>query len=68
MSESVSDLMLREERSKIVPLSETTIWRMERRGEFPRRIQIAPKRVAWSRREVEAWIAGRSAQRYPEAS
>ena len=57
------DLMLRRERAKLVPLSETTVWRMELRGEFPRRIQIARKRVAWSRREVEAWIKNRAAQR-----
>jgi prophage regulatory protein len=57
------ELILRHERRRLVPLSETTVWRMERRGEFPRRITISPKRVAWRRREIEAWLAERESER-----
>ena len=57
------DLILRHERRRLVPISDTTIWRMERRGEFPRRITISPKRVAWRRCEIEKWLATREASR-----
>jgi prophage regulatory protein len=54
------DLILRSERKKLVPLSDTTIWRMERRGEFPRRIVISSKRVAWRRSEIDVWLRQRA--------
>jgi len=57
------ELLLRAERKRLVPLSDATIWRMERRGEFPRRIPISPKRVAWRRHEIEAWLAAREEAR-----
>ena len=43
-----------------IPLSEVTIWRMEKTGQFPARRQISPGRVAWLASEVDAWIASRS--------
>jgi prophage regulatory protein len=58
-----SDLMLRDERAALVPLSEPTIWRLERDGKFPRRFRLGLKRVAWSRREVLDWIAAQAAVR-----
>ena len=57
-----NDLILRAERKRLVPLSDTTVWRMERRGEFPRRISISDKRVAWRRSEIEAWLEKRVAR------
>lgn len=49
----------REQLRLIVPLADTTIYDMERRGEFPRRFQLTPRCVAWDLREVEAWIDAR---------
>jgi predicted DNA-binding transcriptional regulator AlpA len=40
-------------------LSYTTIYHMEKRGEFPARRQLSPGRVMWIRSEVEAWLLGR---------
>jgi prophage regulatory protein len=37
-------------------LSRSTIWRLERRGEFPKHHRIAPNIVAWSELEVSRWI------------
>jgi prophage regulatory protein len=37
-------------------LSRSTIWRLERRGEFPRHHRIAPNVVAWLEEEVANWI------------
>lgn len=56
------DLVLRPERKRLVPLSDATVWRMERRGEFPRRIAISDKRVAWRKSEIQAWLEKRAAR------
>ena len=37
-------------------LSRSTIWRLERRGEFPKHHRIAPNVVAWIEEEVTSWI------------
>ncbi len=37
-------------------LSRSTIWRLERRGEFPKHHRIAPNVVAWVEEDVSAWI------------
>ncbi|WP_454689787.1 helix-turn-helix transcriptional regulator [Achromobacter aloeverae] len=49
----------RNELRQIVPLAETTIYGMERRGEFPRRFNLTPRCVVWDLAEVEAWIEAR---------
>lgn len=49
----------RQELRQIIPLSETTIYEMERRGEFPRRFNLTPRCVVWDLAEVEAWIEER---------
>lgn len=49
----------RQELRQIVPLAETTIYEMERRGEFPRRFNLTPRCVVWDMAEVEAWIEQR---------
>lgn len=38
-------------------------WRLERRGEFPRRIRLGVRRIAWVADEVDAWIEQRIADR-----
>lgn len=43
----------------IIPLSERTIFNMEQRGKFPRRIVLTSRNVAWDLAEVEAWIEER---------
>ena len=51
----------RTELRRLVPLADTTIYEMERRGEFPRRFNLTPRCVVWNLAEVEAWIAARRA-------
>ncbi|KUY74384.1 AlpA family transcriptional regulator [Burkholderia sp. RF4-BP95] len=53
----------RQELRQIVPLAETTIYEMERRGEFPRRFNLTPRCVVWDLAEVEAWIEQRKQDR-----
>ncbi len=38
-------------------LSETTIWRWEKAGKFPRRRRLGPNSVAWVADELEEWAA-----------
>lgn len=49
----------RSELRQIVPLSDTTIYELERRGRFPRRFYLTPRCVAWDLAEVEAWLTTR---------
>ena len=42
-------------------LARSTIWKLERRGDFPRRFKLTERRVGWRRGEVEAWLANRRA-------
>jgi prophage regulatory protein len=51
----------RAELRRLVPLSDTTIYTLERRGDFPRRFLLTARCVAWDLAEVEAWIAARRA-------
>ena len=46
---------------QMVPLADSTIWEMERRGEFPRRFYLTSKCVVWDLEEVEAWLTERRA-------
>lgn len=41
-------------------LSRSTLWRLERRGEFPPHRQISTNAVGWLEEEVNAWIRSRT--------
>jgi len=45
-----------------VPYSDTTIWREEKAGRFPRRVQLGPGAVGWYEDEIDAWINARIRQ------
>lgn len=59
----MSRLIRKQELKKLTGLSDTTIWRMEKLGQFPRRRKIAGYSVAWLESEVLSWIAGLEATR-----
>ena len=42
-----------------VALSRSTIWRMERAGEFPKRRRLSANKVAWWEPEIEEWMRNR---------
>lgn len=46
---------------EVVPLSWSTIDRLEKTGEFPKRWYITDKRCAWNQEEVERWLDQRQA-------
>ena len=37
-------------------LSVATLWRIERKGEFPKAVQITKNRVAYDAQAVDSWI------------
>ena len=45
----------------VVPLSLSTIDRLEEEGEFPKRFYITDRRCAWNQDEVEQWLDKRQA-------
>ena len=49
----------RTELRQIVPLADSTIYEMERRGEFPQRFFLTPRCVVWDLAEVMTWLEGR---------
>jgi len=51
--------ILRGQLKQIVPLADTILCEMERRGEFPRRFALTRRFVVWDLAEVEAWLAAR---------
>ncbi len=51
------------ERKRLVPYSNMHILRLEKAGKFPKRTRLNNGRVCWSFNEVQAWIAGRLAER-----
>ncbi|MBJ8952036.1 MULTISPECIES: helix-turn-helix transcriptional regulator [Enterobacteriaceae] len=51
----------KKELMNMVPLSMSTIDRLEHKGQFPRRWYITDKRCAWNADEVECWLDERQA-------
>jgi prophage regulatory protein len=54
-------LINRKKLHAMIPLCERTIFNLERRGDFPRRIALTSRNVVWDLAEVEAWIDARKA-------
>ena len=56
----LADRLVREqERRRITGVSRSTAWRLERRGEFPRRRAITAHSVGWSAVELHQWVKAR---------
>lgn len=53
------DRMIREPECRVMTtLSNSTRWRMEQEGKFPKRIKIGPSAVAYRLSEIQAWVRG----------
>ena len=40
-------------------LSKSTRWRLEKAGEFPKKIQLGPRAVGWRSDEIIEWVKAR---------
>jgi prophage regulatory protein len=54
--------------AKLVPYSRQHIGRLERAGQFPRRVQVGALRVAWRESEVQDWIRSRQSCPLPSGA
>jgi predicted DNA-binding transcriptional regulator AlpA len=45
----------------ITGLSKVTVWRLEKKGEFPKRVRLSSGAVGWRMSEVMAWLESRQA-------
>lgn len=55
------DRFIREEEvRRITGLSRTSRWRLERRGEFPRRRRISGNAIGWLASEIQEWVKQRA--------
>jgi len=60
MTQQYQNKYLREQEAAIVSgMSRTTRWRLEQRGEFPRRYQISDGITAYKESEVMEWFDSR---------
>lgn len=50
----------------ICGLSRTTVWRMQKTGDFPACVQVSRNRVGWWQSELLAWHRARTPRRLPE--
>ena len=42
----------------VVNLSRSTIYRMEKKGLFPKRIQLSPQRKGYRTSDLKKWVGG----------
>ena len=53
------ELLTAKQVTTLTTLSRMTIWRYIPAGTFPNCIKLGPKRVAWRRKDVMAWLESR---------
>jgi len=52
------DMLLRwPELAKVTKLSRSTVDRLEKTGQFPKRVKLGPRAVAWKRQDIEGWLS-----------
>lgn len=54
-------ILRKDEAMALSGLSRTTLWRLERDGNFPARRQLSVGAVGWLKSEIDAWIEARQA-------
>jgi prophage regulatory protein len=57
----MDNLIWRESKVKeTTGLSKSTRWRMEKEGDFPKKVQLSPRAVGWRAEEIIQWCKDRS--------
>lgn len=63
VNSSLPDRILRaKEVQDMTGLSRTTVWRLERKGQFPARVILGANSIGWRFLEVNEWILNRKAK------
>jgi prophage regulatory protein len=56
--------ILREREVKyLTGLSRVTRWRLEKRGEFPKKVKLTERCVGWPEAEIMEWLNARAEER-----
>ena len=53
---AVDKIIRSKEVQELTSLSRTTLWRLERKGEFPARVPLTSGSIGWRLSEVQQWI------------
>lgn len=53
-------IIRKKELFNLIGLSDTTVWRLERKGKFPKRLRLGAKSVGWRYTDVLSWIEKKS--------
>lgn len=48
---------------KGIPYCDSQIYRLEKAGQFPRRVRLGCNRVAWLENEIDGWISEKAERR-----
>lgn len=56
-------LIRRSEVQKLTGLGASSIYQLQREGDFPQSVQVSERRVAWVESEVAEWVSNRIAAR-----
>ena len=59
----MSNILRKREVQKRVGLSDPSIWRLEKAGQFPKRIVLSKSAVGWLESEINDWIEARAQAR-----
>jgi len=51
---------------KMIPLSDVTIWRLEKKGLFPKRFTLGGRAVGWFADEIDEWLDSKAIKRETE--
>ena len=57
-------IISKKELLRIVPYCDQHILRLEKKGKFPRRLQVGENRVGWDYDQIVAWIKSRKPRDY----
>ena len=59
MAKKQSRIIRKAELCSRVGYSDVHVWRLERDGKFPKRVQLGPRSVGWIESEVDDWLQRR---------
>lgn len=55
--EDTQDRIMRvQEVQQVTGISRSTIWRLENKGQFPRRVALGPSSIGWLKSDIELWL------------
>ena len=57
-------IIRKKELFKMTALSDTTVWRLEKAGKFPRRIKLGGASVGWLASEIDGWFDQKGRERF----